>query len=78
MLSFHFVGFSYSVESCKSVVLSAAMTEGHLAPEQAAELALLEQRFQVCQECASYETHVLSCAVLSHVDRKMGPSAVGT
>lgn len=43
-----FVGFSYSVESCKSVVLSAAMTEGHLTPQEAAELALLEQLFQVC------------------------------
>lgn len=44
----HFAGFSYSVESCKSVVLSAALTEGHLTLQQAAELALLEQHFQVC------------------------------
>lgn len=44
----HCAGFSYSVESSKSVVLSAALTEGKLTPHQAAELALLEQHFQVC------------------------------
>lgn len=41
-----FAGFDACVESCKSIVLTCALFEGRLSPEEVTKLARLETRFQ--------------------------------
>ena len=40
-------GFEQAVDSCKSLLLTCALFEGQVSPQQASDLARLETRHQV-------------------------------
>ena len=47
-LSSSLPGFRYGIESTKSLILTAALFDGHLDVETACALSQLEARYQVC------------------------------
>lgn len=68
-------GFELCVEACKSLIVSCALFEGQLTPEQAAQLSRLEVRFQV--GIVRWDA-LLKSVVLCATDREMGRSGLAT
>ncbi len=58
-------GFSHSLDSTSSVVLTCALMEGRIDPLKASHLTHLEMRHQVCVRCSSTCTHYVGVCIFT-------------
>ena len=64
--SFFPQGFSHSLDSTSSVVLTCALMEGRIDPLKASHLTHLEMRHQVCVRCSITCTLYMFVCAFSH------------